>query len=362
MFHVMRNSGLYGTLDLVERFMSALREFVPSGMRNRIELVDPARDGDAQADTRIKWTIADQQFDLRVNVKVSAPVEAPRLPPTGKASLSVLIAPYISKRVQSQLERAGHSFWDPTGNALLQNTSPFLLIRQFGAKKNPDGEVSQTNNLRSLKGKAASEVIVRLLATGGAPTVRDLARETGVGLGTASRVVALLRAENLLEPTGGGPLIITDRIRLARRWAEDYSFMATFKPKRYFSILGAGAALNRVQQSRVTYALTGLAAQARYYRAKNQVPPLPASDLWIYTDDVSKVETTADLVPDEAGTILVAETDFLGLGREGYRVIGQDHVVWPWRAAGDLLSAPGRYAAVGNDLAQELASGESNAW
>jgi hypothetical protein len=205
--------------------------------------------------------------------------------------------------------------------------------------------------------------MVRLLSDGRAATVRDLARESGVSLGTVSRVITLLRNEDLLEPTGGGPIVVSDPIRLAERWAEDYSFEKTFKAKRYFSILGSTVALDRIRESNVNYAVTGLAAQSLWFEESARVAPLPTRDLWLYTDDVERVEKVADLVPDNInGTIMVAQSSFLAPGRENFSLLSNTNTAWPWRVVGDLLSLSGRYAAAGLDYAEDLASSTTGSY
>ena len=363
MFHVVRNTTLYGTNDLIDRFMAALRELGPRDSLNEISLAHRARDD--RTDGALRWRIAGQSLSLMLEVKVSPIVAAP--PPLSAVGLSrnelvVVLAPFIARAAKAELERLGVSYWDPTGNLLLQSRDPFVWIKQEGSSKNPSPEVHPTT-LQSLKGRSASEVIVKLLSVGRAATVRDLARDSGVGLGTASRVISLLRHEEFLEPTGGGPIVVNDPLGLARRWAEDYSFEKTFKATRYFSILGSNMALERIRESNANYALTGLAAQSLWYQADERVAPLPSSDLWLYTDDIGRIEKVADLAPDAAnGTIMVAHADFFGPGRENYRPVGNTRTAWPWRVVGDLLSLSGRYAAAGSDFAEELISGATSAY
>jgi hypothetical protein len=353
----MRNTTLYGTNDLIDRFMSALRELGPRDSLNEIALAKAKqKDG---ADATVRWRVAGGSFSLALDVKVSpigplpSPLKGVR---AANDEVPVVLSPFISRAAQTQLENQGLSYWDPTGNLLLQSRNPFMWIKQEGSAKDPNPDAKATA-LQSLKGRSASEVIVRLLSDGRAATVRDLAREAGVGLGTASRVISLLRNEDFLEPTGGGPIVVTDPVRLARRWAEDYSFEKTFKAKRYFSILGSSVALERMRDSNVNYALTGLAAQALWYEEDARAAPLPTSDVWLYTDDVERIEKVADLVPDKVnGTIMVAQTEFFGPGRENYRPVGNTRTAWPWRVVGDLLSLSGRYAAAGSDFAEELAA------
>lgn len=350
----MRNMTVYGTNDLIDRFMSALRDLGPRDTLNEVTLAKTEpKDG---ADASIRWRVAGESFALILDVSVSPTTTnyAPALTSLNRGELLVVIAPFVPRAAQEQLERRGLSYWDPTGNLLLQSRSPFLWIKQQGSNRNPSPEPKESA-LQSLKGRSASEVMVRLLNAGGAATVRDLARESGASLGTVSRVVTLLRNEDLLEPTGGGPIVVSDPLRLVRRWAEDYSFERTFKAKRYFSILGSGTALERIRESNTNYAITGLAAQALWYEEDARIAPLPSSELWLYTDDVGRIEKVADLVPDDAnGTIMVAQADFFGTDRENYRPVGNNRTAWPWRVVGDLLSRSGRYAAAGSDFAEEL--------
>lgn len=350
MFHLMRNASFYGTRDLIDRFMSSLRDLGPADTLNRI--IPGTTDS---ADAVLDWTVAGQSFAIVVDAKLS-PVESNYAwhTPHAPGSLRVVVSPFISRAAQDQLARRGLSYWDPTGNILLQNADPFLWIQTRGAHRNPQPEKKSTA-LQSLKGRSASEVIVHLLAKGRAGTARELAREVGVGLGTASRVVTLLREENFFEPTGGGPLVVTDPIRLARRWAEDYGFEKTYRGRRYFSVLGTEQALEKIRRSGAKYALTGLAGMSLDYQEQSRLAPLPPNDLWLYTDNLERVEREADLVPDAAhGTIVVAEADFLAPGRENYRPVGNTSAAWPWRIAGDLLSASGRYAQAGLDFANDL--------
>ena len=353
----MRNRTLYGTNDLIDRFMSALRELGPRDSLNEITLAKAEkRDG---ADAKVRWRVAGGSFSLALDVKVSpiGPLPSPlKQIRAANDKVPVVLSPFISRAAQTQLEDQGLSYWDPTGNLLLQSRDPFMWIKQEGSAKDPSPDAKSTA-LQSLKGRSASEVIVKLLSDGRAATVRDLAHDSGVGLGTASRVITLLRNEDFLEPTGGGPIVVTDPVRLARRWTEDYSFEKTFNAKRYFSILGSSVALERIRDSNANYAITGLAAQSLWYEEDAHIAPLATSDLWLYTDDVERIEKVADLVPDNAnGTIMVARTEFLGLGRENYRPVGNTRTAWPWRVVGDLLSRSGRYAAAGSDFAEELAS------
>ncbi len=349
----MWNGTSYGTSDLIDRFMQYLRAVVPLGTRNQLDL--PTRPGEGGLDARIRWTIGSESVDLGVHVKLSTlAIAVDQLPLVDPTVDPVLIAPFIPPRKQELLEQAGWSYWDDTGNILIRLTDPVILLRQRGASKDPQPNVKPVARLRSLKGQAASEVMVGLLANGGrAASIRDFARQFELPVSTVSRVVSLLRDENYLEPLGGGPIVVADRMATAQRWAEDYSFEKTFHADRYFSLVGPELALQRISEAGIPYAVTGVRAAREWLSDRGRVAGLPATELWVYTTDLTALQRVADLASDKReGTIRVAECDFLE--REHFRRVGELRYVTPWRAVGDLMSAPGRLAGVGEDLARDL--------
>jgi len=352
MFRVMRNSSAYGTADLLDRFIQALRTLVPLGTLNRLQY---ERSRDVAWDASIRWDVGSSSVLLAVEVKVVASkLEPGLLPQRPEGAIPVLVAPFIPKRVQRALEGAGWSYWDATGNVLLLSTAPFIAVRLQGADKDPEPAPQESTRLRSLKGRATSEVMVCLLQNGGRTgSLRDFAREYGLPLGTVSRVVSLLREENFLEPTGGGPIVLTDRLEVARRWAEDYSFSKTFHARRYFSLNGPELALQRIIDSGVDYAVTGVRAAQSWLNSTSRVAGLPARETWVYVSDLPAVERAADLAVDARdGQIVVAEAKFLG--REFIRPDSGVRYAAPWRTVGDLLSSGGRLANVGENLAEDL--------
>lgn len=351
MFHVVRNGSEYGTLDLVERFMSALRTLAPIGTLNRIQY---ERAADSRWDAVLDWDVGSASLRLGVEVKIGPVKVAPQRPAAGSALTPVLVAAFLPRAVRRELENKGWSYWDATGNTLIRSEAPFVAIRLDGAEKDPDPGPRPPTKLRSLKGRAASEVIVGLLQNGGrASTIRDFAREHRLPLGTVSRVVSLLREENLLEPTGGGPIVLTDRLDVARRWADDYSFIKSFQARRYYSLNGPDLALSKIVGSGVPCAITGIRAAQDWLEGTPQSAGLPATDTWLYVADRAQVERIADLAVDARdGQIVVAECDFLD--REPRRVSNGLPYITPWRIVGDLLSAGGRAASVGEQVADDL--------
>lgn len=347
MFHVMRNTQIYGTGDLVQAFTEALEA---TGVRTGSIDRSTGRGG---ADAVLTAQFGAASVVLAVEVKLNPPrsrAEVRRLPETGTGITSVLVAPFLSPPVRDELERCGWSYWDVTGNMLIRSTEPAVWIDRAGASRNPDTGVSTgVQRLRSLKGKAASEVIVQLLSVANAASVRELARDTGAGVGTVSRVIDLLRADEVVD-VGSGGIRVPDRIALARRWAQDYGFDSTFKPARYLSLLGEEIALDRLQRSDLRIAVTGSRAASADFARSGRVAPLPATGVWLYTDDVEGVERAMDLAPDSRGSILIADCEFLSEAREGVQDTDPP-IARSWRIIGDLLAAGGRMTAMGEELA-----------
>lgn len=355
MFRVMRNASEYGTLDLVERFILALRSVVPIGLLNRIEYQQSAT---TEWDALVRWDVGKASLTFAIDVKLG-PLRGipprPRMPES--PAIPILVSTFLSKAARRELEDSGWSYWDATGNALIRSESPFVAVRLEGADKDPNAERKPVARLRSLKGRAASEVIVGLLQSGGrVSTIRDFARERDLPLGTVSRVVSLLRDENLIKPTGGGPVVLTDRLDVAKRWADDYSFMKTFRARRYYSLSGPELAVSRIAESGIPYAITGVRAAQNWLDQDARIAGLPSTETWLYVSDLAAVERIADLAVDtREGQIVVAECDFLN--RERSRRVGEFEYVTPWRIVGDLLSAGGRAASVGEQVAADLLRG-----
>lgn len=348
MFHFMRNVLVSGTGALIDGFIAALESV---GARS---VVVERQSGSNGVDAEVRAQFGSVPLVLDADVKLTPPrtrAEVGALPSVQPGSVPVIVAPFLSPPVRDELARAGWSYWDATGNMRISSSDPAVWIDRVGASRDPEPRSdAQPQRLRSLKAKAVSQVIVQLLSAGRTASVRELSRETGTGLATASRVVDLLREEDLLTKTNGGPIVVADRLALAQRWARDYGFVTTFKPTRYFSLLGEEVALDRLRRSGLAYALTGARGAAIEFESHGLVAPLPASSIWLYTDDIPSVERAMDLAPDRRGNILVARTGFLAPFKEGTQGT-EPRLAVPWRIVGDLLGAGGRLASVGEERA-----------
>ncbi len=95
---------------------------------------------------------------------------------------------------------------------------------------------------------------------------------------------------------------------------------------------------------------SGGRAASTDFAQSGRVAPLPATGVWLYSDDVKGVERAMDLAPDRRGSILIADCEFLSDAREGVQDTDPP-IARSWRIIGDLLAAGGRMTALGEDLA-----------
>ena len=352
MFHIMRNTALFGTSALIDQFKATMHTVVPRNTLNRLDL--PIWDDDNQGfDSLMPWYVGEARLGLAMKVALTpdTPLTTADDAGFGPAQIPVVLAPYLSPTRRQQATDLGWSYWDATGNMQIHHATPLIFIERDGAARNPDS-TSEPRGLSSLKGRGAARVIEHLLEYPNRGAARDIAHDTGVGVGTASRVISLLRYENFLAETGNEGVFIDDRVALANRLVQDYSFVRSNRARRYYSNLGREGALAALQRSNVQYAVTGLRAAADVYSSRARPMAIPSSDLWLYTTDVPEVDRVASLVPDaRGGDIYVAHAPWLTSGHSNAAQPPRAH---PWRVAFDLMSHPGRHAAVGADLIREL--------
>src|SRR5262249_18625088 len=107
-----------------------------------------------------------------------------------------IVSDFLTPRAREMLARLGGGYADATGNFRLALSKPALFIQTEGADRDP---WPNKKTLRSLKGRAAGR-LVRALCDLQVPfRVRELAARAGVSPASASRVLALLDREALVE-------------------------------------------------------------------------------------------------------------------------------------------------------------------
>ena len=351
----MRNMHIRGTAEVLQRFEQALSEWAPASSS---ETILSSTSG-STADAEVRWRTDGTTIRFLVDLKTDGAGRRKASPEEtdNDGTVRLAAARYWSPTERRQLINRGVSYWDTTGNAWISSTKPLIKILTDGAQRDPSPSTAKPRGLKSLDGPATARVIVRLLTEGRADALRTLADRSGVGLGTAGRVIDLLRNEGLVDSAGPSSVLVPRPIELARRWAGDYDFFRANRAVKYSSVLGREGVLTALARELPpeSYAVTGLRAATDILHSMSIPSPLPAHDLWIYALSIPEAEYIARLVPDRAGDIALGQGPFLG-GPQSETLLGTAHAprALTWRVVGDLLSASGRYAEVGELLASTI--------
>jgi hypothetical protein len=270
-----------------------------------------------------------------------------------RKSVSVVVAPFLSPRTRVYLQRAGLSYLDLSGNIRLTADRPALFIATAGAEKDPTPGRLQSRSLRGVKAGR----IVRALCDRSEPwKIRDLAQATETDPGYVSRIIEVLRREDLIKKGPGRAAIReVDWEGLIRRWSEDYSPFETGRAISYLAPRGLSSVLERLKSVAGRYAITASYAASRL--APVTVPKL----LTLYTDDSPRMATQLDLRQAEQGINVLLVTPFDPVvykttwEREELRFAAAAQV------AADLLSSSGRAPSEADALLRWMRDNE-NVW
>lgn len=258
---------------------------------------------------------------------------------------------FLSRRVRDELARRGVNYADTTGNIRIVLARPGLYISDSGADRDPAPE---RRGLQSLTGVAAARVVRALFDAEPPVKVRELAERSGTSSGTISRVFELLEREAVVERGDGGTIVGVDRTRLIERWTEDYSFTESNATTLFLEPRGIERLLSRLRDAPFRYAVTGsLAARLVAEFADTKLA-------MAYVDDIDRAATELGLVTVESGGNVLLAEPFNPVvfentwARDGitYAALGQ--------VAADLLTAPGRGPAEGEELLRAIAAGKDN--
>lgn len=317
-------------------FLERLRELLPEDWQ--VTWAEPSGPSDRGADAVVRIRTPDgpeATLAVEIRARLSAQVAASVASTLTASTLGspMVFTPYLSPMARIRLREAGISYLDLTGNTWVQLTRPYVLIDRQGADTDPD---PPKRGLRSLKGPKAGR-IVRALCDSRPPVgVRQLARRTGTDPGYATRVLAFLQAEDLVDRDEGGEVVEVRWPDLLRRWSLDYSVTETNRAVRYLAPRGLADIMERLTTYGRPYALTGAAA----------VPPpakvLPDRVLRLYAPGIESAAEALDLRPADAGanTILLEPVDEFVF--TGVRDMAGLRVVAPSQCAVDLLTGSGR--------------------
>lgn len=254
-------------------------------------------------------------------------------PPQGRPPDPLVIAPFLSPRVQQRLREAGFNYADATGNIRVAVSSPAIFIQTTGATDNPEPEQRPR---RSLKGAKAARVVRALVDRRTPLGLRELARFAEVDAGYASRVVEFLDREALVTRTVRGPITAVDWVALLRRWAQEYSPYDRRRVRWYLAPRGLNDVLERLRVSAERYAVSGSWAAAQY------APVAPPRNLLVYASLNARGVAALDLRPADAGANVSVTLPFDDVIFERTSAKRGVCVAAPSQVVVDLLSSPGR--------------------
>lgn len=237
----------------------------------------------------------------------------------------MLVTRFLSPRTQKLLVDAGWNYADATGNVRIAIERPAMFVKLAGSERDPAPEARP---LRSLKGPVAGR-IVRQLADRLPPYgIRELASRALTSPAMASRVVALLEREAIVDKDGRGPILRVEWRALLARWAQEYSLLGSNRTERFLALRGRGALVEGLRRTELRYAVTGAFA-AEFMRT---VATSPITT--IYTDDVPALARELELQPHKspATVVLVQPVDDVAYQRK-------------WSRDGLWLAAPSQVVA-----------------
>lgn len=264
----------------------------------------------------------------------------------------MLITRFLSPRARDLLVAKGWSYADATGNVRIAVESPALFIKLNGSERDPAPEARP---LRSLRGPVAARIIRELIDRKPPYGVRELAFRSLTSAAMASRVVALLEREAIVDKDGRGPILGVNWRALLARWAEEYQFQRFNRVERYIALRGFAPMFEQLRVTGRRYAITGpLFAERRRTLASSRLA-------MIYTDDVPALARELELGPSGAvANVLLAEPGDAVV----YQRMKQEDGLWfvaPSQAAADLMTSGDRNPRLAEALMEWMAENE-DAW
>ena len=253
---------------------------------------------------------------------------------------------FLTPRAREVLAECGAGYADTTGNFRLVLSRPALFIETKGADRAPWPD---ERPLKSLKGRAAGRIVRALCDLDPPFAVREFAARAGVSVASASRVLALLDREAIVER---GSMSVVNRVQkadLIRRWVREYSILGSNRTDNFLEPRGIPALLTKLKSAEFRYAVTG--GLAASWASSAAAPPRAAA---IFVENIPRTSEAMDLRRAETGSNVMLVEPFDDVvfertwERDGIRCVALSQL------CADLLTGPGRDPAEGEQLLNRL--------
>lgn len=373
MFHVSRNAGKGGTVELLSSFERLLRSLLPVTWSVRLDLQPRVSGGHrvAEPDAQVVIGAPDgRATTVLLECKgVIVPRDVARAAQQimayaagisgGDAPVGgmVLVAPFVSPTTRAQLEQHGMGWFDLTGNLRLKLDEPAVFLDRTGAERSTFRDPAD-HLLKSLRGSAAAKVVLELAETSLPVGVRELAERAQVGVATSARVLELLDREAAITRSDDGAVAAVRKRLLLRRWVQDYKVMASNEVVAALDPRGLSHALKALPTLNTRVTVTGSAA-ARAYLPDHVTPVSPLVSLSLYAEDPIGLMKQLGLKTADRGTNVLVMRPHDDVVHAKARLVGGIEYASPAQVVADLLTGPGRSTEEAEQLMAVLESRES---
>lgn len=258
------------------------------------------------------------------------------------ASVTLVVADWISPRARDLLRAGGTSYLDATGNSEIRLDEPAVYVRTTGADRNPTPKPAPGPRLRGPKAWA----LLRTLAEAPPPFgVRKLAEAVDVDPGYVSRVLRVLEDELLVTRPRRGPVTDVEWEGVVRKAASTYTLFDSNETSTWVATSGAVRFIDDLSTERIgEWAVTGSLAASR-------LAPVSAAEIAIvYSTEPERLARVGQLLPTTHGANVVLAVPYDPVVfEEAEESVGVTYVS-PTQIAIDSLTGNARMPAEGEAI------------
>jgi hypothetical protein len=285
--------------------MEALKALFPQSWKVQPETLPPGAGVSSRSDLVVNVEDGRSYGRLVVEVKRSLPPRdvdpvVERVQLTRRLDLRVeylVAAPWLSPSTRARLTAEGINYLDLTGNVSIRMEHPAVYVRTDGAAQDP---APQESSPLTLKGAQAGRLVRALVDYAPPYTASAIAAAAGISVSYASRQLAELDREALVQRDRRGGVIARDWAGLLRARARYYGLLTTNRASGYIASTGP-----RELAGQLTSRSPGVRAVTGSFAASRIAPVAAPAQLMIYVDEPAIVADHYSLLPADSGADVV---------------------------------------------------------